>query len=78
VSAQDRHNSPSSLSNSAREVIERARDTLGACHIVEEGPNARWVGDSLDGYFEEDLRCRADCPVCEAKRALDVFLGVSS
>lgn len=59
-----------------REAGAVAVDVLGAMHIVEEGPNARWVEyeDKSDGYYEEDLVCRADCAVCAAKRGLETAL----
>lgn len=64
-------------------ALRKAHNLLGACHVVMEGPNARWVEFSdgeggLDGFYDEDLVCRPDCPVCETKREIEATLDMSS
>jgi hypothetical protein len=54
------------MDTTTQEALEAARDTLGALHIVEEGPDAGWHGVGEDLYYDGDERCRADCPVCGA------------
>lgn len=61
-----------------REALRGMLDVSGACHVVTEGPNARWVeyGDG-DGYFDEDLIASPDCPVCPAEKRAKEVLGDS-
>ena len=59
-----------------RELLGKARGVVGVCHIMEEGPNAGWR-DATEydlGWYDDDLVCRADCPVCAVDREISAAL----
>lgn len=60
----------------SRELVERTIEVLGTPHQAEEGPNAGWRGvrEPPDLWYDDDLRCRADCPVCAVQRDLQAVL----
>jgi hypothetical protein len=56
--------------------LEAAAQMLGASHMVEEGPSAGWHEVEGELFYEDDLRCRADCPICAAQQQVQNALTV--
>lgn len=66
---------------SHRERLETALramlDVAGASHLVEEGPNAGWVGEGENIEYNEDLIPAPNCAVCKAEKLAREALNLS-
>lgn len=61
-----------------RELESALRGLLavsGTLHKVELGPNARWIGEGEDIYYDYDEVDAPDCLLCEAERRAREVLG---